>query len=244
VYVPSAIAGGTTAGRQNRCPEQPPQSRALCHSFLLAGSTPGRRDSSSEARRCETNETIQDRNILARPRLSTRILDSCAILLARPAPASPGLRISPSRIITGTSRVAGRGGGRSPVTHATFKYSITSNILINWQRTQSRRLHGPRAASVVLAPPPSSPCFHSKCSAFHLIRPSFCQFRRDSEASMICSLRRDRLSWISSFALVIVSIMARRWSKTEESFNYLLNTLPASHEVGGIDKWSTARWES
>jgi hypothetical protein len=78
VYDPSAIAGGTTAGRQTRCPEQPLHARALCGSFLFAGGTPGRRDSSSEARRCETNETFRDTDILARPRLSTRILDSCA----------------------------------------------------------------------------------------------------------------------------------------------------------------------
>jgi hypothetical protein len=35
----------------------------------------------SEARRCETNETFRDKNILARPRLSTRILDSCETLI-------------------------------------------------------------------------------------------------------------------------------------------------------------------
>jgi hypothetical protein len=64
VYDPSTIAGGTIPGRQNRCPEQPPHVRALCHSFLFAGGTPGRRDSSSEARRCETNETFRDKNIL------------------------------------------------------------------------------------------------------------------------------------------------------------------------------------
>jgi hypothetical protein len=100
VYDPSAIAGGTTAGRQNRCPEQPPHARALCHSFLFAGGTPGRRDSSSEARRCETNETFGDKNILVRPRLSTRILDSYATLdLVKTAEAGmPASNVLPGNV--------------------------------------------------------------------------------------------------------------------------------------------------
>jgi hypothetical protein len=53
VYGPSAIAAGTTAGRQNRGAEQSPQAHAICHSFVFAGLTDCRRDCSSEARRCE-----------------------------------------------------------------------------------------------------------------------------------------------------------------------------------------------
>jgi hypothetical protein len=69
-----AIAARITADRQNRCPEQPPHARALCYGLLLADLTEGKRHRSSEARPFETKE------IIARPRLSTRILDSCARL--------------------------------------------------------------------------------------------------------------------------------------------------------------------
>jgi hypothetical protein len=79
---PAVDAGSTTVCTtlQQLPAGQPPHARALCHSSLFAGGTPGRRDSSSEVTRCETNETFRDKIILARPRLSTRMLDSCATL--------------------------------------------------------------------------------------------------------------------------------------------------------------------
>jgi hypothetical protein len=52
------------------------------------------------------------------------------LVLARPTPASPGLRISPSRIITGTSRVAG--GGEEPRHRCHFQ------VLNNYKK------HGPK----------------------------------------------------------------------------------------------------
>jgi hypothetical protein len=54
---PSEIAAGTTAVLQNRCPEQPPHTRAVCHSFGWAGLTECRRDYLSDARSFEANDS-------------------------------------------------------------------------------------------------------------------------------------------------------------------------------------------
>jgi hypothetical protein len=71
VYHISAIPARTTAGGQNRCPEQPPHARALSHSFALADLTACRRDCSSEARRSETK--IFSRESVSRREFSTRV---------------------------------------------------------------------------------------------------------------------------------------------------------------------------
>jgi hypothetical protein len=54
---PSEIAAGTTAALQNRCLEQPPHMRAVCHSFGWAGLTECRRNYLSEARSFEANDS-------------------------------------------------------------------------------------------------------------------------------------------------------------------------------------------
>jgi hypothetical protein len=71
VHDPSVIAAGTTAGSQNRCPEQPPHAQAVCHSVILAGFLECRRDNSSKARPFETKTFSRDRD--SRREFSTRV---------------------------------------------------------------------------------------------------------------------------------------------------------------------------